>query len=94
MKAIEKGMVAAFNGNKDFHRDNTEVVVVDGKVNVYLWGNKIASKDIKTGEVKHSNCGWATITTASRLRALGADCRIVKGIMYNKDGNVFNSKAI
>lgn len=82
MKAIEKAMVAAFNGNKDFHRDNTSVVVVDGLVNVYLFGNKIARKDIKTGEVKFSNCGWATITTASRLRALGCDCRIKNGVMY------------
>ena len=94
MKTIEKGMVAAFNSNKDFHKDNTSVVVADGKVNVYLFGNKIASKDVKSGEVRYSNCGWASVTTSSRLHALGCDCRIKKGVMYDSEGNVFNEGRI
>lgn len=82
MRAIEREMVAAFNGNRNFRKSNTQVVVNDGKVDVFLFGNKISTKDIATGEVRFSNCGFDTITTASRLRALGARCGIKNGVMY------------
>lgn len=62
-------------------KSNTRVEVTSGSVYVYLFGNLIVWKDRKSGEVSYSNCGYNTPTTASRLRAFGADARIKKGVL-------------
>ena len=71
MRQIEKMMLQAVNTKKNFRLDNTEVCNKENGVFVFLHGNlifaRIENKDY------FSNCGWNTRTTASRLRALGAD---------------------
>jgi hypothetical protein len=71
MREIEKMMVQAVANKQNFKRSNTEVRNINGSVFVALHGNLIfASID---GKKYYSNAGWNTVTTASRLRALGAD---------------------
>ena len=81
MKKIEKGAVAAFNAAKYFKKGNTEVVPTSEAVYVYLHGNLIVWKDQKTGEISYHHCGWHTPTTASRLRAFGANAHIKNGVL-------------
>jgi hypothetical protein len=84
MRAIEREAVAAFNANKDFKKSNTQVVATSQSVYVYLHGNLIVWKDRTTGEVSYNHCGWNTPTTASRLRAFGADAHIKNGTIIIK----------
>lgn len=79
MKRIEEKMVAAFKENRNWHESNTEVVSHNGITSVFLFGNRIARKE--KGKTKFSKCGWNSITTASRLRALGCKCRIKNGVL-------------
>lgn len=79
MRAIEREAVAAFNANKNFSKSNMRVEVTSREVNVYLFGNLIVCKDRRTDEVSYSSAGWDTATTASRLRAFGADAHIKNG---------------
>ena len=71
MREIEKLMVNAVNGKYNFSRSNTQVIVKNNSVSVWLHFNPIFAKI--GNNVYYSNCGWNTRTTASRLRALGAD---------------------
>lgn len=76
MRKIEKKMVRAISQKRNFFSGNTRVVVNKGKNNDYciqvlLYGNLIYAEI--NGESFYSDCGWRTPTTASRLRAVGAD---------------------
>ena len=71
MRQIEKMMVLAVANKENFRRSNTEVRVINNGVFVFLHGNLIFAKI--DGINYYSNAGWNTRTTASRLRALGAD---------------------
>lgn len=79
MRKIEEKMLRAFENGKNFCESNTQVVSRNGVVSVYLFGNKIAEK--KNGKITYDTCGWNTNTTNSRLRALGANCRIKNGVI-------------
>jgi hypothetical protein len=70
MKIITAKMRDAFIYGESFRRDNTEVRVEDSTVSIYLFGNKIASRSIKSTETVVSNCGWFSNTTKERLNAL------------------------
>ena len=89
MRQIEKEMVNAFNNGYNFKKSNTEVNVCDGYVNVYLHGNKIARKNLSTGKVGFSSCGWLTNATKSRLNALGANIYQKAWEWFNADGTPF-----
>jgi len=83
MRQIEKKMLAAFKVNKNFKESNTEVLnlaALNGQIWVRLFGNIIAKKDIKTGLTVYSLAGWDTLTTRSRLSALGCNCQRIKGV--------------
>jgi len=71
MRQIEKMMLLAVANKKNFRLSNTEVYNKKNGVFVFLHGNlifaRIDNKDY------YSNSGWNTWTTASRLRALGAN---------------------
>lgn len=84
MRAIEREAVAAFNAARYFKKSNTEVVATSESVYVYLFGNLIVWKDRATGEVSYHHCGWHTPTTASRLRAFGANAHIKNGTIIIK----------
>lgn len=75
MKVIETNMLQAIAARKNWKSGNTAVVVeASGAVSVWLHGNCIAVIDGQTKKFK--TAGWATLTTASRLRALGANIRL------------------
>ena len=71
MREIEKKMVNAVANKKDFSLGNTQVRNINGATFVALHGNLIYAKI--NGVQYYSNAGWNTRTTASRLRALGAN---------------------
>lgn len=71
MRQIEKMMIQAVNNKKNFRLSNTEVYNKKNGVFVFLHGNLIFARI--DGVNHYSNAGWNTRTTASRLRALGAD---------------------
>ena len=92
MRVIEKEMLAAINGGRDWSKDNTRVEAHRGAyrsydVDVFLHGNHIAEVLCRMGcdDIVHVNRDtlrkWPTRTTMSRLRALGVD-------VYTRKGNV------
>ena len=70
MRQIEKQMLQAINSREDFKLNNTEVRNINNCIFVALHGNLIFAQI--NGVKYYSNSGWNTKTTASRLRALGA----------------------
>ena len=71
MREIEKKMVLAVANKQNFCLSNTKVYNKKNGVFVFLHGNLIFAR-IKNIDY-FSNSGWNTRTTASRLRALGAE---------------------
>ena len=71
MREIEKKMVLAVANKQNFRLNNTEVRNINNNIFVTLHGNLIFARI--NGKDYYSNSGWNTRTTASRLRALGAD---------------------
>ena len=86
MRKIEKSMlVAAFN-NQRWQSNNTATRPIDD-VNcaVYLHGHEIAIVNSHTGAVlvnKYTLSRWPTVTTKSRLRALGVNVYTKNYIIY------------
>ena len=75
MRKIEENMLQAIAARKNWRSGNTAVEVeTSGAVSVWLHGNCIAVIDGQSKKFK--TAGWATVTTASRLRALGANIRL------------------
>jgi len=73
MKSIEQKMIEAVNGAYSVKIGNTEVKNIDGVITVELHGNEIFRRYGAT--MTYSDGGYPSKTTASRLRALGADCK-------------------
>lgn len=71
MREIEKKMIQAVSKKENFRLSNTEVRVINNCIFVALHGNLIFARI--ENKNYFSNAGWNTRTTASRLRALGAD---------------------
>ena len=68
-------MLQAIAARKNWESGNTAVEVeTSGAVSVWLFGNCIAVIDGQSKKFK--TAGWATVTTESRLRALGADIKL------------------
>ena len=68
MKKITKAAAAAFVEKKNFSCSNTIVSNDNGKTEMFLFGNKIAS--LNGNQLTITNCGWQTNTTKERLNAL------------------------
>ena len=77
MRKIEEKMVQAVNEARNFYESNTQVVTCGNVIRVYLFGNMIFEKNGNKKTYYH--CGWPTVTTASRLRALGAEIEFKRG---------------
>ena len=72
MKEIEKKMVAAIRNGKNFNGSNTQVECQsNGNIYVYLFGNCIYK--VVNGKGYFNLCGWNSVTTRSRLNALGVN---------------------
>ena len=82
MRQIEKEMLYAVCNRKNMSKSNTQVLVrEDGGIWVSLHGNLIAHRGAG-GLWRFTLAGWNTLTTRSRLRALGIDIRQKGGIPY------------
>lgn len=92
MRQIEKDMLKALEEGRSWKMGNTEVICFIGGERVYLHGNCIYYKDLD-GIKHYQTCGWPTVTTRSRLRALGLDCQIKDGQIITKDGRVVPKRA-
>lgn len=75
MKKIEKNMIAAIEAKKNMNESNTAVIVNKHGVFVRLYNTIIFA--LVKGRRYYSDGGWNTVTTATRLHALGCDyhCR-------------------
>lgn len=73
MRTIESLMCDAVRGRKNWSLLNTRVYIdrETGEVSVYLHENCIYRRNGKG--IFINLCGWNTVTTRSRLRALGID---------------------
>lgn len=91
MKTIERQMNAAIAKRRAWHGANTRVEIVDGlpwDCEVFLHGNHIADVNSYTGGVtvnKDTLKRWSTVTTKSRLRALGVNVYTKRGVVYLND---------
>ena len=70
MKKIEKKMIEAIKNRKEFKETNTYVFTTKNGVFVKLDNTIIFA--LVNGNKYYSDGGYATVTTSSRLRALGA----------------------
>lgn len=91
MRKIEKEMLQAIQSKQNWNKDNTAVYYVqslhpDGSYSeIYLHGNCLGLyyHNTKTFDMFwYTFRAWPTMTTASRLRALGVGAHIVKGKAY------------
>lgn len=71
MRVIDKQMVEAIKARKDFKRGNTQVVMADNHIAVFLFGNRIAN--VYDGFMTLTLAGWLTPTTRDRLNALARE---------------------
>ena len=97
MRKIEQEMISAIHSRaRSWHKDNTRVEwnsIVKGsnpmrhvaKSDVFLHGNHIATFYQDTGKLEvnlYTLRKWPSMTTRSRLRALGADLVSIKGTLH------------
>ena len=82
MRKLENEMLAALRAGRDWQSGNTSVTAPDntGRAAVYLHGNHLADWRNGRAEPNLSTLArWPTVTTKSRLRALGVDIYQQKG---------------
>jgi len=87
MRKVTEQTVNAFENNKDKTVGNTTVKNSRGvDTEMYLHGHKIAIKNIATGKIQISNCGWQSNTTKERLNGVisivGGSISQKKGVWY------------
>lgn len=77
MRKITQQAIDAFMGGHNFKSGNTRVVIYDKmygdtnpQIGLELHGNKIAGRDLITGEIQITNAGWPTNTTKERLNGI------------------------
>lgn len=91
MRQIEKLTLCAIERRQNWRRANMAVSIVGGCAFVFLHDNLICCQDLATGRRVYSCAGWHTVTTASRLRALGLACHIKNGRIFDASGAVVPS---
>lgn len=89
MRKIEKEMIQAATtinrqeSSVSWSKDNTSVSGRKGLVNIYLHGNHIAAFIDGMLQVNLDTLRrWPSMTTRSRLRALGANLVSIKGTLH------------
>ena len=85
MKKLETEMLAALRTGRAWRSGNTSVTAPDntGRAAVYLHGNHVADWRNGRAEPNLSTLArWPTVTTKSRLRALGVNIYQQKGRIY------------
>ena len=83
MRVIEKKMLDAIDQGRNFSLSNTQVTIAFNKAHVFLHGNHIATVENDNVMVNLDTLRvYPTVTTKSRLRALGVNVYTKKGITY------------
>lgn len=95
MRKIEKEMINACVNRKTWQKDNT-MVIIDGEntIKVFLHLNHIAS--FVDGMLKvnlDTLRRWPSMTTRSRLRALGANLVSIKGTLHLDGKSIYSEVA-
>lgn len=93
MRKIEQQMNNAIANHKAWQGSNTTVSPIDD-VNcaVYLHGNHIADVNSNSGFVMvnvNTLRRWPSMTTRSRLRALGANLVSIKGVLHLNGKSIY-----
>ena len=90
MRKIERQMNFAISNKSNWSSSNTQVSYNENTncSSVYLHGHQIATYDHNTLALKLSSCGWATVTTKSRLNAILSEI-FVGACVYQKNFNWF-----
>ena len=74
MSKIDTMTAIRFRAGQPYHNSNTQVMVdSNGESSLYLHGNRIAWTSDNRSKLNINQCGWDTVTTNSRLRALGVN---------------------
>lgn len=85
MRVIEKKMLVAIMNLEYFSNSNTMVKTYNGHSDIYLHGHHIAEYDHSTNKVNvnvDTLRNWPTVTTKSRLRALGVNVTTKNYVTY------------
>ena len=89
MRKIEQDMLSAIANGENWQSGNTSVTNDDEGITVRLHGHRIAwipahfGRSLRWLEVDIETLRrWPTVTTKSRLRALGVDLTQTKGKIY------------
>ena len=83
MRVIEKKMLDAIQQGRNFTLANTHVKIDGNTAHVFLFGNHIASVVNDNVMVNVDTLrAYPTVTTKSRLRALGVDVYTKNGIPF------------
>ena len=102
MRKIEKEMSSAVMQHINWNKDNTAVYFISAtesgnphgaRSELYLHGNHIADYWHDSGELDvdiRTLQQWPSMTTRSRLRALGADLVSIKGILHLDGKSIYN----
>jgi len=86
MRKITSESIRAFENDFTFSKSNTKVRVYNDKTELSIFGNVIAIKNRKTGNISITNCGWRSNTTKERLNAIeGVSISQRKGVWYLND---------
>lgn len=73
----------AFMSARQFNKDNTNVAVAEGNVQMYLHGNQIARRAVGSNDIQITNAGWFSTTTKERLNGLpGVSVCQRKGVWF------------
>jgi hypothetical protein len=98
MRKIEQEMLYAIRTRKNWKSGNTKTIQFAGPTGpvsqVFLHGHHIADVCSETGSVYVDLTTlrqWPTVTTKSRLRALGADLVQKRGVIYLNGSPVANA---
>lgn len=83
MRKISEEAYVAFVNKRKFKKGNTEVRIVNGLSQMYLFNNRIAEMN-QDGETIISTSGWPSRTTCERLNAF-INIRIKKGSLIVRE---------
>lgn len=101
MRQIEQDIVQAVRNGTELHVGTSSSYVPSSdcyrdslhfeknNFSYKLWGNEIAKGNTQAKEIKVSDCGYATATTASRLNAIFAGLNIPMSVSVCKGKSIF-----
>lgn len=94
MRKITQNSINAFLLGQEFDQSNTKVTVYNSVSKLYLFGNLIAIKNLKTGIISITNAGWTSNTTKERLNAIPNVNIIQKDYLWYLNGKFWDGKLI